>query len=115
MNLYDKITGNDMTKKQKELSRRVALLPQDYQTTWQELNQKLWQFSDFTGRNLYPILEGVLHLFEESAAEALPISGVISENVDDFISEIARIEGAKNYRDKLRKQLNDTVAKKLGK
>ncbi|HIX69560.1 MAG TPA: DUF1048 domain-containing protein [Candidatus Enterococcus stercoravium] len=115
MNLYDKITGNDMTKKQKELSRRVALLPQDYQTTWQELNQKLWQFSDFTGRNLYPILEGVLHLFEESTAEALPISGVIGENVDDFISEIARIEGAKNYRYKLRKQLNDTVAKKLGK
>ena len=56
-----------------------------------------------------------MHLFEESAAEALPISGVIGENVDDFISEIARIEGAKNYRDKLRKQLNDTVAKKLGK
>lgn len=115
MNLYDKITGNDMTKKQKEFSSRVALLPQDYQSAWQELNQKIWQFSDFSGRNIYPILEGVLGLFEESAAENIPISGVIGKNVDDFISDIARIEGAKNYRDKLRKQLNDTIAKKLGK
>jgi DNA-binding ferritin-like protein (Dps family) len=113
MNFYDKITGNDMTKQQKEFQLRIEKLPTDYQHAWQAINQSIWTFSDFSGRNLYPILEGILGLFEESVAENLPITAVTGENIEDFISEIARVAGAKDYRDKLRAQLNQTIAKKL--
>lgn len=114
MNLYDKITGNDMHKLDKEYQLRIEKLPVDYQNAWRTLNQEIWKFSDFSGRNLYPILDGLLGLFEESAAEGLAIEAVTGGNVDAFISEIANIEGGKSYRDKLRDQLNRTIKKKLG-
>ena len=95
MNFYDKITGNDMNKQQKEFQLRIDKLPAGYQDAWRELNQKIWSYSDFSGRNLYPILEGIVGLFEESAAEKLPINSVIGENMTTFISEIAEAAGAK--------------------
>lgn len=68
MNFYDKITGNDMTRALKDFDKRVAKLPQDYQTTWKTIQGKIWKYSDFSGRNLMPILAGILGLLEESAA-----------------------------------------------
>ena len=112
MNFYDKITGNDMNKQQKEFQLRIDKLPAGYQDAWREHHQKIWSYSDFSGRNLYPILEGIVGLFEESAAEKLPINSVIGENMTTFISEIAEAAGAKNERDKLREHLNQ-VTKKL--
>ncbi|WP_261806570.1 DUF1048 domain-containing protein [Lapidilactobacillus luobeiensis] len=113
MNFYDKVTGHDMTKLQVAYDQRIAKLPQDYQRVWQELNQKIWQFSDFSGRNLYPVLADVVGLFEESAAEGLTASAVTGSSLNNFITELAHVEGAKDYRDKLRARLNETVAKKL--
>ena len=112
MNFYDKITGNYMNKQQKEFQLRIDKLPAGYQDAWREHNQKIWSYSDFSGRNLYPIFEGIVGLFEESAAEKLPINSVIGENMTTFISEIAEAAGAKNERDKLREHLNQ-VTKKL--
>lgn len=52
MNFYDKITGNDMNKQQKEFQLRIDKLPAGYQDAWREHNQKIWSYSDFSGRNL---------------------------------------------------------------
>lgn len=115
MNFYDKVTGHDLTKLQRAYDQRIAQLPQDYQSVWRQLNQEIWQFTDFSGRNLYPILADVVGLFEESAAEGLAVSAVIGSSLNNFITELAHVEGAKDYRDKLRAQLNQTIAKKLAK
>lgn len=115
MNFYDKITGHDMTKQQQAFQSRIERLPVDYQTTWQELNETIWNFTDFSGRNLYPILEGVLELFEESNAEDLPVDAITGGNVTAFINEVAQAQGAQNYRDKQRDKLNRAIANKLGK
>ncbi|MGM0123497.1 hypothetical protein IGI37_000869 [Enterococcus sp. AZ194] len=114
MNFYDKVTGNDMNKQQAEFQKRIKKLPQDYQDSWHQLNLKIWNYSNLTGRNIYPILEGLVGLFEESAAEGLPINAVVSEPLDEFVAEITEVEGAKSYRGKLRDQLNKNIAKKLG-
>ncbi|KAF1296144.1 hypothetical protein BAU15_10165 [Enterococcus sp. JM4C] len=114
MNFYDKVTGNDMNKKQAEFQKRIEKLPQDYQDSWLLINQKIWKYSDFTGRNLYPMLEGILGLYEESAAQGIEVNQVVGEPLDAFIAEIATIEGALSHRDKLRQQLNKNIAKKLG-
>ncbi|WP_249023756.1 DUF1048 domain-containing protein [Enterococcus canis] len=113
MNFYDKITGNDMTLALKEYDKRVEQLPEDYQTAWKTIQARIWKYSDFTGRNLMPILAGILGLLEESAAEELPIEAVIGENIDAFTADIASAEDASDYRDRLRKQLNQTVTRKL--
>lgn len=114
MNIWDKVTGNDMSKKQREFEKRVQKLPQDYQNVWLNLNQELWKYSDLTGRNLYPILAEVLNLLEESASEEVPVNEVTGDKLNEFIKEIAYVEGAQTTRDRLRQQLNKNVKKKLG-
>ncbi|GAK40825.1 DUF1048 domain-containing protein [Paenibacillus urinalis] len=115
MNFWEKITGSDMTKEMKAFDSRAKKLPADYQAAWEEININLWPHSDFSGRNLMPILDGVLGLFEETAAEGQSVQEVLGGDIKGFCSALAGEEGAKSYRDKWRDQFNNNIAKKLGK
>lgn len=115
MNFWEQITGSDITKEMKTFESRVKKLPADYQAAWEKINANLWTHSDFTGRNLMPILDGVLGLFEEAAAGGQSVGEVLGDDIKGFCSALAGEEGAKSFRDKWREQLNNTVAKKLGK
>jgi len=115
MNFWEKITGSDMTKELKAFESRVKKLPADYQAAWEKINANLWPRSDFTGRNLMPIIDGVLGLLEETAADGQSIQEVLGDDIEGFCSALAGEEGAKSYRDKWREQLNNNIAKKLGK
>ncbi|MFC4099145.1 DUF1048 domain-containing protein [Paenibacillus xanthanilyticus] len=115
MNFWEKITGSDMTKQMKSFEARVQKLPADYQAAWNQINANLWTHADFTGRNLMPIVDGVLGLFEETAAEGQHVREVLGDDIKGFCSALAGEEGAKSYRDKWREQLNHSIAKKLGK
>jgi len=115
MNFWDKITGNDMTKEMKAFEASVKKLPNDYQEVWEKINENLWEYSDFTGRNLMPILDGVLGMLEEAAAEGQSVEEVLGEDIKGFCSALVGEEGAKSFRNKWRKQLNNNIAKKLGK
>ncbi|MFC6333547.1 DUF1048 domain-containing protein [Paenibacillus septentrionalis] len=115
MNFWEKITGSDMTKEMKKFEARAKELPSDYQAAWETIKGYLWPHSDFTGRDLMPILDGVLGLLEETAADGLSVQEALGDDIKAFCSALAGEEGAKNYRDKWRKQLNHTIAKKLDK
>jgi DNA-binding ferritin-like protein (Dps family) len=115
MNFWDKITGSDMTKEMKNFESRAKKLPEDYQAAWEAINTNLWSHSDFTGRNLMPILDGVLGLLEEAAADGQSAQEVLGDDIKGFCSALAGEEGAKSFRDKWREQLNHNIAKKLGK
>ncbi len=114
MNFWDLITGNDMRREFKSFGSRVKKLPADYQAAWKEINANLWQHGDFTGRNLMPILNGVLDLLEETAADGQSVQEVLGDDIKGFCSALAGEEGAKSFRDKWREQLNNNIAKKLG-
>ncbi|MNF13730.1 hypothetical protein D3C80_2156800 [compost metagenome] len=62
-----------------------------------------------------PVFDGVLGLLETSAADGQSIGEVLGDDIKGFCSALAGEEGAKSYRDKWREQLNNNVAKKLGK
>ena len=115
MNFWEKITGSDMEREFKNFESRVKKLPADYQAAWEEINTNLWSRADFTGRNLMPILDGVLGLFEETAADGQSVQEVLGDDIKGFCSALAGEEGAKSYRDKWREQLNKNIARKLGK
>lgn len=115
MKFWEKITGSDMTGQMKTFESRAKKLPADYQAAWEIINTNIWQYSDFTGRNLMPILDGVLGLLEETAADGQSVQEVLGDDIKGFCSALAGEEGAKSYRDKWREQLNTNIAKKLGK
>jgi DNA-binding ferritin-like protein (Dps family) len=115
MNFWEKITGSDMTREFKNFERRVKKLPAEYQAAWEEINAHLWPYTDFTGRNLMPILDRVLALLEETAADGQRVQEVLGDDIKGFCSALAGEEGAKSFRDKWREQLNKNIAKKLGK
>ena len=115
MNFVEKVTGSDMTKEMKAFESRAKKLPADYQAAWEKIKANLWPRSDFTGRNLMPILDGVLGLLEESAADGQSVQEVLGDDIKGFCSALAGIDGVKSYRDKWREQLNKNVAKKLSK
>src|SRR5512147_29064 len=115
MNFWEKITGSDMKRELKSFESRVKRLPADYQAAWEEINANLWSYSDFTGRNLMPILDGVLGLLEETAADGQSVKEVLGDDIKGFCSALAGEEGAKSFRDRWREQLNKHIAKKLGK
>lgn len=115
MKFWEKITGSDMTKEFKVFESRAKKLPVDFQGAWEEIKANLWQHSDFTGRNLMPILDGVLGLLEETASDGQSIQEVLGDDIKGFCLALVGEEGAKSYRDKWREQLNNNIAKKLGK
>ena len=115
MNFWENITGSDLEREFKKFESRVKKLPPDYQAAWDEINADLWQRADFTGRNLLPILDGVLGLLEEAAADGQSVREVLGDDIKGFCSALASEEGAKSDRDKWREQLNKNIARKLGK
>jgi DNA-binding ferritin-like protein (Dps family) len=115
MNKWDKITGGDMTKEFKTFESRAKKLPADYQAAWEKIKANLWPHSDFTGRNLMPILDGVLGLLEETAADGQSAAEALGDDIKGFCCALAGEEGAKSFRDKWREQLNKNIAKKSGK
>ncbi len=115
MNFWERITGSDMTKELKTFEMRAKKLPADYQAAWEKISANLWSYSDFTGRNLMPILDGVLNLLEETAADGRSVQEVLGDDIKGFCSALASEEGAKSFHDKWREQLNNNIAKKLGK
>lgn len=115
MSFWETITGSDMTKELKAFEVRAKTLPPDYQSAWEKIKTNLWPRSDFTGRNLMPILDGVLGLLEDAAADGQSVREVLGDDIKGFCSALADEEGAKSFRDKWREQLNKNIAKRLGK
>ena len=113
MNLWERMTGSDLTREYKAFEARAAALPADYRAAWEEIKCHLFPYGDFTGRNLMPILDGALGLLEETAADGQNIHEVLGDDIGGFCAALAGGEGTRTYRDRWREQLNRNVARKL--
>ncbi|MGL5693856.1 MAG: DUF1048 domain-containing protein [Peptostreptococcaceae bacterium] len=115
MNLWDKITGNDMTKEFKSFESRAQKLPLDYQEAWETIKENIWFHSDFTGRNLMPIMDSALYILEETSAENQTVQEALGDDIKIFCSALIGEDNSNSFRDKWRRQLNNNIARKLGK
>jgi DNA-binding ferritin-like protein (Dps family) len=115
MNIWEKVTGSDMTKEMKNFESRAKKLPAEYQAAWEKIMTNLWPHSDLTGRNLMSILDGVLNLLEETAGDGQSVQEVFGDDIRGFCSALMSEEGSDSFRDTWRKQLNNNIAKKIGK
>jgi DNA-binding ferritin-like protein (Dps family) len=113
MNVWEAMTGSDLTREWKAFEARAAALPADYQAAWGQIKAHLFPYGGFTGRNLMSVLDGALGLLEETAADGQSIYQVLGDDVKGFCAALAGGAGARNYRDRWREQLNRNVARKL--
>ncbi|GAB3467375.1 DUF1048 domain-containing protein [Actinophytocola sediminis] len=113
MNFRETITGSDLTRQWQAFEVRAAALPADFQAAWVEIKGQLLAHTDFTGRGLMPILDGVLGLLEETAADGQRVHEVLGEDIAGFCAGLVGNEGGRSYRDRWRAQLNRNVARKL--
>ncbi|NRQ37675.1 DUF1048 domain-containing protein [Nonomuraea sp. NN258] len=114
MNFWETITGSDLTREWKAFEARAAALPADHRAAWEQIKGHLSLYGDFTGRNLMPILDNALGLLEETAADGQSIQDVLGDDIQGFCAALAGDQGARNFRDRWRRQLNRNVARKLG-
>lgn len=114
MNFWETITGSDLTREWKAFEARAEALPADFRAAWDEIKVHLAPYSDFTGRNLMPILDGALGLLEETSADGQSVHEVLGADIEGFCAALAGGEGARSFRDRWREQLNRNVTRKLG-
>lgn len=122
MNLWDMVTGADMDRQMKAFQKRVQALPADYQTAWQTIvatfmgaNGNYTQtVSSFTGRNLMPIMDGIVALMEETHADGLSAEAALGKDVAAFATQAAQASGESVLQDRWRAKLNADVHRKLG-
>jgi DNA-binding ferritin-like protein (Dps family) len=104
----DKIIGNK--KEWKAMEARAKALPEDYGIVYGEIKQYIWKTS---GLGAIDVLNGLLGLFEESAAAGQSALAVTGTDVAGFCDEL--MKGSKTYTETWRKELNQTIASKLKK
>lgn len=113
MNLWDTLTGSDLTRDCTAFEARAQVLPAAYRAAWEQLKANFFPYGGFSGRALMPILDGALGLLEEAAADGRGSHDVLGDDIPGFCAAVAAGEGARSHRDRWRDQLNRTVAKKL--
>jgi DNA-binding ferritin-like protein (Dps family) len=111
MNFIDLVTGHDIDRAQATFAATIATLPADYQAAWATISQSLWTHSDFTGRNLIPIMAGIVDLLVETAGEGLSVQDAIGPDPAAFAANVATASGAQDLRGRWRQQLDREVAK----
>ncbi|MCF6476806.1 DUF1048 domain-containing protein [Nonomuraea sp. MG754425] len=114
MNVWENITGSDLTREWKAFEARAVGLPEDYRAAWEQIKAHLFPYGDFTGRNLMPLFDNALGLLEETAADGQSIDEVLGDDIAGFCAALAGAERGRTYRDRWRAQLNRNVARKLG-
>lgn len=113
MNLWETVTGSDLTRQWKAFEARSEALPPDYRAAWGQITVHLFPYGSFTGRNLMPILDDALGLLEQTAADGRSVQEVLGDDIAGFCAALAGEEGARSYRDRWRARLNRKVARRL--
>jgi DNA-binding ferritin-like protein (Dps family) len=113
MKTWETMTGSDLTRDWQAFKARAEALPPDYQAAWGQLVGRLLPYGNFSGRNLMPILDGVLGLLEQTAAQGQDVHDVLGDDIDGLCAALGSAEGARTYRDRWRARLNSNVARKL--
>jgi DNA-binding ferritin-like protein (Dps family) len=104
MSFWETITGSDLTREYRAFEARAQALPAEYRAAWEEIKTHLSAYSDITGRNLMPILDGTLGLLEETASDGQSVQDALGDDIKGFCAAIAGDQGARTYRDKWRQQ-----------
>ena len=93
------------------MEARAKALPRDYRIVYDEIKKYMWKFSAGGGMDIVAILNDLLGLLENGAADGRRVLEVTGEDVAGFCDELLR--NAKTYTGNWHEELNRNVMNKL--
>lgn len=88
MDIFSKLIGDK--RRWKQYKTRVKELPTDYRTTTEAFQRYFMLVGSDNGEFFMTILEDLVDLFEQSAAEQTPIRNVVGPDPVEFADEFLR-------------------------
>lgn len=80
----------DEKRQYKRFRARAQALPSNYRTTVEALEHYVYYFASARSTNLLPLLDNLVELFEEAAANDMPIRSIVGDDPVDFVEELIR-------------------------
>ncbi|HET7578119.1 MAG TPA: DUF1048 domain-containing protein [Bacillales bacterium] len=111
MSIIEKIIGSlDDKREWKAMEARGKALPSEYRNAYNAIKKYIWTSGGLTDwKDTSRILNGILDLFEEGAAESKKVTDLTGEDVAAFCDEL--MKDAKTWKDKYRTKLNDKMSR----
>ncbi len=115
-NFLDTIIGGIEDKKEwRAMKARAKALPEEYRIVYDEIEQYIFEGGSGILGTTDPF-KRLVDMFEEGAANGKHVLEITGDDVVAFVDEFMRgEEPMEDYREKLRRELNQNIAKKLKK
>ncbi|WP_024620932.1 DUF1048 domain-containing protein [Metaclostridioides mangenotii] len=110
LDLLKKMIGDK--REYKAMMARVEKFPKDYQFVYGKIQDYMWKFTAGDGYDMLQVQYELIDLFEAGASDGKKVLEITGEDVASFCDGL--LENAKTYTANLRKNLNESIMKKLG-
>lgn len=112
----EQITGTlEQKKRYRQYTARTKQLPANYHTAIDALERYLMYFGQMSkGGSLVSMLEDLADLFEQSAANGVPIRDVVGHDPVEFAEAFLRNYSEGQWINKERERLTDTIDRVAG-
>lgn len=113
MKWIEAVTGPLEQKKQfKQAKARMEALPTPYNEAAEAVNRYVLYTSGVTdGDVMVQMFVGIVDLFEQASIDGTPVSTIVGDDPAVFADDYARAYSGKNWMDKERRRLSDTIDK----
>ncbi|MFW6598463.1 DUF1048 domain-containing protein [Propionibacteriaceae bacterium Y2011] len=98
-------------KRYRRYKARVDELPPAYRTATEALARYVMHTGPSDGGQLMPMLEDLVDLFEQSAADRIPVREVVGDDVTEFAEAFKRNYGQLSWLDKEQQRLADAITR----
>ncbi|WP_125767188.1 DUF1048 domain-containing protein [Lapidilactobacillus wuchangensis] len=110
MTILNKLIGDK--KRYRQFKRDVAALPADYRDTLLAIEKYMWNFAK--GEGFMAVLEGILTMFQENAADQVPITSLIGSDpvafCDNIMAQYPDELWLITYQNRLRQTIQEIIA-----
>lgn len=93
----------------KRFRARANALPTNYRTTLDALEHYVYYFASARSTNLLPLLDNLVELLEEAAANDMPIRSIVGDDPVEFVEELIRNYAPGEWILKERTRLNRAI------
>ena len=112
-NFISKVIGDK--KRWREYKARTRRLPENYRMAVEAIERCLMNFVPTDGDGAASMFEDLADLFEQAAADGIPIREIVGENPVEFVEAFAQNYSEGGYiPTRVRKQLTDAIGRAAG-